>query len=56
MEIWDVSVTGSKLIWETNPPTTLYIRSICPSPDGHRLLVGCEDVGTGPRESGDESG
>ena len=43
MEIWDVSVTGSKLIWETNPPTTLYIRSICPSPDGHRLLVGCED-------------
>jgi len=43
VEIWDVSMTGSKLIWETNPPTTSYISSICPSRDGHRLLVGCDD-------------
>jgi len=43
VEIWDVSVTGSRPIWETNPPTTSYIQSICPSRDGHRLLVGCED-------------
>ena len=43
VKIWDVSVTGSKLIWETNPPTTSDISSICPSRDGHRLLVGCED-------------
>jgi len=43
MEIWDVSMTGYKLIWETNPPTTSRIWSICPSRDGHRILVGCED-------------
>jgi len=43
VEIWDVSVAGSKLIWETNPPTTSYIYSIRPSRNGHRLLVGCED-------------
>ena len=43
VEIWDVSVAGSKQIWETNPPTTSYIYSICPSRDGHRILVGCED-------------
>jgi len=43
VEIWDVSVNGSKLIWETNPPTTSLISSICPSRDGHRLLVGCKD-------------
>ena len=36
-------MTGSKQIWETNPPTTSYIRSICPSRDGHRILVGCWD-------------
>jgi len=42
-EIWDISVTGSKQIWETNPPTTSPIWSICPSQDGHRLLVGCYD-------------
>ena len=35
VEIWDVSMTGSKLIWETNPPTP--ILDICPSRDGHRL-------------------
>jgi len=43
VEIWDVSVAGSKQIWETNPPTTSYIYSICPSRNGHRLLVGCLD-------------
>jgi len=43
VKIWDVSMTGSKQIWETNPPTTSRIRSICPSRDGHRLLVGCLD-------------
>jgi len=43
VEIWDVSMTGSKLVWETNPPTTSYISSIDPSRDGHRLLAGCRD-------------
>ena len=43
VEIWDVSMTGSKLIWETNPPNTSGICSTCPSRDGHRLLVGCDD-------------
>ena len=43
VKIWDVSMTGSKLIWETNPPTTSLISSICPSRDGHRILVGCFD-------------
>jgi len=43
VEIWDVSVTGSRPIWETNPPTTSRIWSICPSRDGHRILVGCGD-------------
>jgi len=43
VEIWDVSVTGSRPIWETNPPTTSFIWRICPSQDGHRILVGCED-------------
>jgi len=43
VEIWDVSMTGSKLIWETNPPTTSFIWRICPSRDGHRILVGCID-------------
>jgi len=57
VKIWDVSMTGSKQIWETNPPTNSEISSICPSRDGHRILVGCcEDVGTGPGEFSDESG
>jgi len=43
VKIWDVSMTGSKQIWETNPPATSSIYSICPSRDGHRLLVGCGD-------------
>jgi len=42
-EIRDISVTGSRPIWETNPPTTSIIYSICPSQDGHRILVGCLD-------------
>ena len=59
VEICDVSMTGSKLIWETNPPTTSHIFSICPSRDGHRLLVGCEDGSVRMwdfGEFGDESG
>ena len=43
VEIWDISVTGPKLIWKVRPPTTSRIWSACPSRDGHRLLVGCED-------------
>ena len=43
VKIWDVFMTGSKPIWKTNPPTTSRIWSICPSRDGHRLLVGCDD-------------
>ena len=43
VKIWDVSMTGSKPIWETNPPTNSGISSICPSRDGRRLLVGCFD-------------
>ena len=43
VEIWDVAVTDSKLIWETNPPTTSLIYSTRPSRDGHKLLVGCQD-------------
>ena len=43
VEIWDVSMTGSKMIWETKSPTTSFVMTICPSHDGHRLLVGCED-------------
>ena len=43
VKIWDVSMTSSKLIWETNPPTTSQIWRICPSRDDHRILVGCGD-------------
>jgi len=43
VKIWDVSMTGSKPIWETNPRTTSQIWSICPSRDGHRILIGCGD-------------
>jgi len=42
VEIWDVSTTGSKMIWE-KPQATSYVWSICPSRDGHRLLVGYDD-------------
>ena len=43
VDIWDISMTCSKQIWETNPPATSNISSICPSWDGRRLLVGCDD-------------
>ena len=36
VKIWDVSMTGSKLIWETNPPTTSRIWGIC----HHRMATG----------------
>jgi len=42
VEIWDVSTTGSKMIWE-KPQATSYVWSICPSRNGHRLLVGYGD-------------
>jgi len=43
VEIWDISVNDSILVWETNPPTTSHICSTRPLRDGHRLLAGCED-------------
>jgi len=43
VEIWDASATGFKKIWETKPPATSYVYAICPSRDGHRLLVGYSD-------------
>jgi len=46
VEIWDVSTTGSKMIWE-KPQATSDVWSICPSRDGHRLLVGYYDGSVG---------
>jgi len=43
VEIWEVSMTSSDMIFKTEPLTTSGISSICPSRDGHRLLVGSED-------------
>jgi len=43
VEIWDVSATGSKMIWEIKPASTASVMEICPSYDGHRVLVGYED-------------
>ena len=43
VEIWDVSMTGSKLVWEAKTPITSRICSTRPSQDGHRLFVGCRD-------------
>jgi len=43
VEIWEVSMTSSNMIFKTEPLTTSRISSICPSRDGHRLLVGSED-------------
>ena len=43
VEIWDVSTTGSRMIWETEHLVTPYICSVCPSRDGRRLLVGYGD-------------
>ena len=36
-------MTGPNMIFKTLPKTTSFIESICPSHDGHRLLVGSED-------------
>jgi len=41
VEIWDVSATGSKMIWK--PASTSHVTSICPSSNGHRVLVGYKD-------------
>jgi len=43
VEIWEVSMTSSNMIFKTEPLTTSRIGSICPSRDGQRLLVGSED-------------
>jgi len=43
VEIWEVSMTGPNMIFKTEPLTTSRISSICPSRDGHRLLVGSVD-------------
>ena len=43
VEIWEVSMTSSNMIFKTEPLTTSGITSICPLRDGHRLLVGSSD-------------
>ena len=43
VEIWEVSMSSSNMIFKTEPPTAAYIASICPSHDGHRLLMGNGD-------------
>ena len=43
VEIWEASVTSSHMIFETKPLITSRITSICPSRDGHRILVGLLD-------------
>jgi len=43
VDIWDVSATGSKMVWEIKRASTSNVNSIYPSCDGHRLLVGYED-------------
>ena len=43
VEIWEVSMTSSHMIFEAKPPITSWITSICPSRDGHRILVGSGD-------------
>jgi len=45
VEIWEVSATGSNMIFETEQLTDRLISSICPLRDGHRLLIG-NDGGT----------
>jgi len=40
VEIWEVSTTGSNMIFEIEWLTDWKISSICPSRDGHRLLIG----------------
>jgi len=43
-EMWDVSMTGSEWIWRTESLATSIVSSVCPSHDGHRLLVGYDRV------------
>jgi len=43
VEVWEVSMTSSDMIFKTEPLTTSFIGSICPSRDGHRLWVGSVD-------------
>jgi len=43
VEVWEVSTTGSNIIFEIEQPTGWMITSICPLRDGHRLLIGKED-------------
>jgi len=43
VEIWEVSMTSSNMIFEIKPLSTSRISSICPSRDGRRLLVGNSD-------------
>jgi len=40
VKIWEVSTTGSNMIFKIESPTT---SSICPSRNGHRLLIGSMD-------------
>ena len=41
--IWEVSIAISHIIFETRPLVTSVRMSICPSHDGHRILVGDKD-------------
>ena len=41
VEIWDVSATDFKMVWK--PVSTSDVTSICPSRDGHRVLIGYRD-------------
>jgi len=43
VEIWEVSMTSSDMIFKTESLTASWIYSICPLRDGHRLLVGSMD-------------
>ena len=43
VEIWEVSMTSSHMIFETKLPITSEITNICPSCDGNKILVGSGD-------------
>jgi len=43
VEIWEVTMTSSHMIFKTKPLITSWITSICPSRDGNKILVGSED-------------
>jgi len=40
VEIWEVSTTGSNMIFTTGQLSDNNISSICPSRDGHKILIG----------------